>query len=205
MHDSLRDEHAVELVSVAPRQLPPPWASSTVMASASKPWPATAPCTSCATSSAWGSLPRRCLVAISHAVAALTSTSLASFSMAERALADNRLLPASHQRNACVSSGSLTRLCLPSAPILPLAADRGCRHPRRSGPSSRSSALAKSRVILATMTWVPYPILRLPSQEIKHVRLGPLSRLPTLLGQVQHSRSHGHIAPERFLIDHVRV
>ena len=80
--------------------------SSTVTGSSSKPWSAMAPATSRATASAFGSLPRRCLVAISQADAALINTSFASFSIARRAASDNRSLPASHQRNAWVSSRS---------------------------------------------------------------------------------------------------
>ena len=47
---------------------------------------------------------RRYFVAISHADAALTRTSLSSSAIARRAVSTSRGLPASHHRNACVSS-----------------------------------------------------------------------------------------------------
>jgi hypothetical protein len=74
LHPALRDEHAVELVSVFAGHRPAGCAWSMVMSSGRKPWPATHAATSAATSVAPGSLPRRAFVVISHAEAALTRT-----------------------------------------------------------------------------------------------------------------------------------
>src|SRR5712691_2164026 len=81
-----------------------------VMSSVENPWPATQPATSAATSIAPGSLPRRALVVISHADAALTMTLLISAPMAVRAFRDRRRSPSSHQSSAWVSSRSRTSL-----------------------------------------------------------------------------------------------
>ena len=87
-----------------PGKAPARTACSTVMGSSSKFCPAIAPGMSRANASASGSLPSRCLVAISQADAALTITSLSSSAIACRAGSDRRLLPESHQKNAWVSS-----------------------------------------------------------------------------------------------------
>ena len=86
--------------SRGPRRAPARAASSTVMGSSAKPWRAIALGISSARTSASGSLPLRCFVAISHAVVALMSTSLSSSDMDWRVGRDNRSLPANHQRNA---------------------------------------------------------------------------------------------------------
>ena len=72
------------------------------------PGPAMQPRTSAATSRAPVSLPSRCLVVISPAEGALTSTVLVWLAMRRRALGDRRRSPSSYQRNACVSSSNRT-------------------------------------------------------------------------------------------------
>ena len=89
-----------------PRKLPARTASETVMGNSAKPSPAMAPAMSLASAAAPGILPRRYLVAISQADAALISFSLASSAMAPRAATGSWSLPASHHMNAWVSSSS---------------------------------------------------------------------------------------------------
>lgn len=57
---------------------------------------------------AFGKLPRRCLVAISHADAALMRMSFVPSVIIRRAASDNRALPPSHQMNALVSGNTPT-------------------------------------------------------------------------------------------------
>ena len=83
-----------------PGKAPARAAWSTVIGSSSKFCPAMAPLISRASASALGSLPSRCLVAISQAAAALISTLLLSSVIVRRAGIDRRLSPENHQMNA---------------------------------------------------------------------------------------------------------
>ena len=99
----LGDEHPVEGVAVELRQ--GPGARGVVHGDGQffKTLSAIAPAGSRAISAASGNLPSRCLVAISHAEAALISTSFDWSPMARRAAGGNRRFPASHHKNAWVS------------------------------------------------------------------------------------------------------
>jgi hypothetical protein len=91
-----------------------------------KPCPAMQSPRSCTTAAAPGSLPIRCLVAISQAEAALTRTALAGAAIAACAAGDNRASPASHQSSAWVSSSRRIdqRPPIPRPPVPPPAVAR---------------------------------------------------------------------------------
>lgn len=74
----------------------------------------------------------RCLVAISHAEAALTKMSFVGSAIARRAAGDRVSSPASHQSRACVSSSSrnATDPAVPRCRVL-----RGATVQRNSGPT----------------------------------------------------------------------
>ena len=107
-----------------PGSAPARLASSTVMASSSKPWFAIAPATSAAIKSAPGSLPSRCLVVISQADAALINTAFASSAIVRYTVSDRRLLSVIHQRKVCVSNSARTAIHLPMLSTPPPAVGR---------------------------------------------------------------------------------